>query len=63
MARTVVGLGDVFDRQPPWTMVQRIRRTHDEPDPDVAESLLDPVLDGQPSSEWNLSEGFSVLKS
>jgi hypothetical protein len=44
-------------------MVQRIRRTHDEPDPDVAESLLDPVLDGQPSSEWNLSEGFSVLKS
>jgi hypothetical protein len=36
----------------------RIRPTHDEPDPGVAESPLDPALEeDQPSSGWNLSEG------
>jgi hypothetical protein len=44
-----------------WTMMQRIRRTNDEPDPDVAESPLDPVLEGQPSSGWNLFQDPRVL--
>lgn len=37
---------------------------HNEPDPGVAESPLDPALEeDQPSQGWNLSEGLAVLKA
>jgi hypothetical protein len=34
----------------------------DEPDPGVAESPLDPALEGR-SLRWNLPEGLRVLKA
>jgi hypothetical protein len=36
--------------------------SHDEPDPGVAESPVDPALKGR-SPRWNRSEGLRVLKA